>query len=105
MAPMTPCTRKEHRTTSLQKVYTEFDLDGGGDVGSDEMLALGQARRALGQKSGEWTEANNEKLLRHMNADGEGNVTAESFVRCTFIVNLFRSLFLSIVRNIQCASG
>ena len=46
---------EEQRTGRVQKlrqVYCEFDLDGGGDVGSEELLALGQARRKLGQKAG-----------------------------------------------------
>ena len=62
------------RAALLQKVYNEFDLDGGGDVGEEELLELGQARRRLGQKSGEWTEANNRTMMQHIGPDEEGIV-------------------------------
>ena len=62
------------RAALLQKVYNEFDLDGGGDVGAEELMEVGQARRRLGQKSGEWTEANNRALMRKMGPDEEGIV-------------------------------
>lgn len=65
----------------LERVYNEFDLDGGGDVGADEIFELGKARRALGQRSGEWTEAHNERMLEKMGADPEGNVSMEKFVK------------------------
>ena len=61
-------------------MYDAFDLDGGGDVGEDEMLALGQARRKLGQKSGEWTREQNRNMMSNMGADRRGNVTADRFV-------------------------
>jgi len=69
-----------HRVSGLQKVYREFDLDGGGDVGAEEMLELGQARRKLGQKSGEWTEEKNMKMMKEMGMDDAGNVSMENFV-------------------------
>ena len=71
----------QRRAAALHAVYKEFDLDRGGDVGRDEMLALGQARRKLGHKGGQWTEQQNEKLLVKMGSNNAGNVTAENFVR------------------------
>lgn len=71
---------KADRAKALRKVYQEFDLDGGGDVGEDEMLALGQARRKLGQKSGEWTKEQNKNMMNNMGADKEGNVSVSNFV-------------------------
>ena len=62
------------RATLLRAVYHEFDLDGGGDVGEEELMEVGQARRRLGQKSGEWTEANNRALMQQIGADEEGIV-------------------------------
>ena len=44
---------RSRRERALQEVYQEFDLDGNGHVGEDEMLILGQTRRKLGQKTGE----------------------------------------------------
>ena len=60
------------RAALLTKVYREFDLDGGGDVGEDELLELGQARRRLGQKEGEWTVENNRALMAAIGTDEEG---------------------------------
>jgi hypothetical protein len=62
------------RAALLRAVYHEFDLDGGGDVGAEELMEVGQARRRLGQKSGEWTEANNRALMQHIGPDEEGIV-------------------------------
>ena len=45
------------RMKRLQDVYREFDLDGGGEVGFEEMFELGKARRKLGQKSGKQKRA------------------------------------------------
>ena len=75
-----PQQAKATRAKELRRVFEAFDLDGGGDVGADEMMALGQARRKLGQKSGEWTEEQNKQMLRNMGADSEGNVNASKFV-------------------------
>ena len=61
-------------------MYAEFDLDGGGDVGEDEMMALGQARRKLGQRSGEWTREMNSGMLKAMGAGADGNFSMEQFV-------------------------
>ena len=60
------------RASLLRAVYHEFDLDGGGDVGEEELMEVGQARRRLGQKSGEWTEANNRTMMQHIGPDEEG---------------------------------
>ena len=62
------------RAALLRAVYHEFDLDGGGDVGAEELMEVGQARRRLGQKSGEWTEANNRALMQQIGPDEEGIV-------------------------------
>ena len=56
----------------LSNVYREFDLDGGGDVGEDELLELGQARRRLGQKEGEWTVEDNQRLMQRIGPDEQG---------------------------------
>merc|ERR1712216_487741 len=72
--------KNDRRASALRGVYREFDLDGGGDVGGEEMLALGKARRKLGQKKGEWTEEMNRNLLSNMGADKKGNVSEGNFV-------------------------
>jgi tellurite resistance protein len=62
-------------------VYQEFDLDGGGDVGDDELLVLGQTRRKLGQKEGSWTKGMNDTLMNKIGKDRNGNLPANNFVK------------------------
>lgn len=62
------------RTGFLAKVYREFDLDGGGDVGEDELLKLGRTRRRLGHKQGEWTATHNRVLMRKIGTDENGDL-------------------------------
>eukprot|EP00658_Telonema_sp_P-2_P053533 TRINITY_DN4209_c0_g2_i2.p1 TRINITY_DN4209_c0_g2~~TRINITY_DN4209_c0_g2_i2.p1 ORF type:complete len:528 (-),score=129.65 TRINITY_DN4209_c0_g2_i2:53-1636(-) len=69
------------REAALRKVYQEFDLDGGGDVGDDELLVLGQTRRKLGQKSGSWTKGMNDSLMAKIGTDKEGNLPMSNFVK------------------------
>ena len=64
----------------LRVVYREFDLDGSGRVGAEEMLALGQARRKLGQKKGEWTHEMNMNLMKIMGMDQNEHVSMDNFV-------------------------
>lgn len=79
--PDEPAANQRYRRKALQRVYQEFDLDGGGDVGGEEMMALGQARRALGQKEGVWTREQNEALMANMGAEGEpGTVSMANFI-------------------------
>ena len=72
---------KEQRQAELRKVYREFDLEGSGDVGADELLLLGQTRRKLGQKGGQWTAQNNANLMQKIGPDIDGNIPEDSFVR------------------------
>ena len=60
-------------------VYAQFDLDGSGNIESSELLALGQARRKLGQKTSAWTEEKNAKLVQKMDSDGDGQVSEREF--------------------------
>jgi len=65
----------------LGSVFKAFDLDGGSDIGADELLALGKARRKLGQKEGEWTEEMNERLMQNMGAQSsKSSITQDQFV-------------------------
>ena len=49
-------------------------------MGEEELLALGQARRQMGQKGGEWTPELNRNMMNKMGADGSGNVARAQFV-------------------------
>ena len=70
----------DDKQAALRKVYREFDLDGGGGVGEDELLMLGQARRKMGQKGGERTKEMNDKLMKRMGVDNNGSVSETNFV-------------------------
>ena len=69
------------RVVALQRVYKEFDINCDGTVSSREMLALGQARRDLGQKGGEWTKEHNRRMMRAMKADQHDCVSMKNFVK------------------------
>jgi len=70
---------KEYRLRRLKEVFKLFDLDGGGDIGEEELYELGVARRKLGQKSGEWTMAQTHRMMANMKGGGKGDVKAEEF--------------------------
>ena len=74
-------TRRQ-RADKLTRVYREFDIDGNGSVGEDELLQLGRARRKLGQKQGVWTAAMNRALMKKIGTDPKGAVRCRSRVGC-----------------------
>merc|ERR1711865_882984 len=67
------------RQLELSKVYREFDIAGDGSVGAEELLLLGQTRRKLGQKAGEWTMQNNANLMQKIGTDQFGNLPEANF--------------------------
>ena len=69
------------RQSQLVKVFAEFDLDDSGEIESKALLALGQARRSLGQKGGVWDESKNAKLVKNMDSSGDGLVDEKEFAR------------------------
>ena len=71
---------RDSRLQALQEVYRQFDLDGSGQVGKDEIFMLGQCRRKLGQREGEWTEQMNASMMANMGVDSFGNVSMRNFV-------------------------
>merc|ERR1712072_609412 len=62
------------RQQELRKIFRQFDLDDSGEIESAELMALGTARRSLGQKQGEWTEEKNARLVQNMDASGDGMI-------------------------------
>jgi len=71
----------KRREAALQGVYREFDIDGDGHVGLEEMLILGQTRRKLGQKQGEWTREMNRSLMDRIGPDANDDLPETNFVR------------------------
>ena len=70
------------RRQQLSRVFGEFDIELKGVVGEQQLLAIGRARRALGQIGGEWTEAENKQLMATIGTDDQGvdndSVTTQS---------------------------
>jgi len=61
-------------------VFKLFDLNSDGTIGKGEMYQLGQMRRKLGQKGGEWTHAQNDRLFDRIDSDGDGKLQMKEFV-------------------------
>lgn len=74
-------SERDDRREALQDVYRLFDLDGSGRVGKGEMFVLGQWRRKLGQREGEWTQDMNDTMMANMGVDSFGNINMRSFVK------------------------
>jgi len=71
------------REEILSEVYRAFDIEGLGDVGEDEIFALGTERRKLdlgGQKKTPWTRENTVDLLKAMICDENMKVSMSNFV-------------------------
>ena len=49
------------RKSELLRVFEAFDLDQSGHVHANELKVLGEARRAIGHKTGEWTDEQNKQ--------------------------------------------
>ena len=66
------CDTIRHKQVNRRPAHSSrihhVDLDRSGAVGEEELRVLGQARRKLGQKSGEWTKEMNQRLLQKMQA-------------------------------------
>jgi len=73
-------SRTSSRLLALSKVFKLFDLDGGGDIGEEELMLLGKARRAAGHRSGEWTDEQNKAMMKRMGMNRNGCVSEEAFV-------------------------
>ena len=71
--------QQQSRIYKLLHVFAVFDLDCSGFIETTELLKLGKARRSLGQKSGEWTEEKNARLVQKMDANGDGVISAAEF--------------------------
>ena len=78
-----------------------FDHNGDGQIDVSELNSIGKQRRKLGHKSGEWTQEKNEKLVRKLDADGDGFVTSRDFVQ--YYINLHSKAsswdFVEVVRK------
>jgi len=80
---------QERRERELGKVFIEFDIDAGGWIDSAELFELGVSRRLAGQKRGSvWTGEKNAKMMAKMDADHNGKVDCEEFVRYSPLLSL-----------------
>ena len=67
------------RTACLNLVFNVFDLDNSGTIETSELLELGQMRRKLGQKQGDWSDEKNAVLITKMDANGDGVIQGSEF--------------------------
>ena len=72
--------KKNPRVEKLTDLFYQFDLDNSGFVEPQELLQLGKARRSAGQKVGDWTEEENSRLVKKMDAKGDGKIRKAEFV-------------------------
>ena len=70
---------KQLRVMKLLEVFNEFDLDRSGHIEAAELLELGKARQTLGQKSREWTEEKNARLVNKMDTNSDGKIAGCEF--------------------------
>jgi len=68
------------RRLQLKKIFAAFDYDNSGAVEPEELLVLGQRRRALGQKERIWTEERNARLVSRMDKNKDGQIDEDEFV-------------------------
>jgi len=80
--PITPREQNRlYRRRQLALVFKRMDLDKSGDLGPEEFYVLGNYRRKLGQKEGEWTHEQNMKLIQRLDTDGDGTIDLSEFVK------------------------
>ena len=71
--------RTELRQVQLRQVHRAMDSDQSGYIEAPELLLLGRARRATGQRSGEWTEAMNSRMMDQMDTTRDAKINADEF--------------------------
>ena len=67
------------RQELLGVVHKVMDADTSGYIEAAELMLLGQARRKLGHKKGEWTEEQNQTLVDKVDGSGTGRIIAADF--------------------------
>ena len=78
--PSKSSAQSETRTRKLKDIFYMFDLNGSGKIDRRELAELTKARRALGQKAGEWTQEQNQKLLSAIERNVDGTISAKEFI-------------------------
>lgn len=74
-------SEQTRRTERLQQVFRSFDLDTSGMMSTDELFAVGCARRKCMHKASEWSEAKNESMMMKMDQGANGEVSEVDFIR------------------------
>ena len=70
----------DDRRKKLKAVFAAFDLDHSGSIEVNELLALGKARRSSGQRKGDWSAEQNQKLVKKLDSNYDGHVSEQEFV-------------------------
>eukprot|EP00658_Telonema_sp_P-2_P080992 TRINITY_DN8177_c0_g2_i1.p1 TRINITY_DN8177_c0_g2~~TRINITY_DN8177_c0_g2_i1.p1 ORF type:complete len:502 (+),score=139.24 TRINITY_DN8177_c0_g2_i1:225-1730(+) len=72
--------RRKARDRKLMEVFALVELDESGSIEAGELLELGEARRRVQHKTGQWTTHENQRLVDKVDVDGDGTVSCEEFV-------------------------
>ena len=75
-----PDAHPSDRLDKLRQVHRAMDNNNSGYIEAAELMLLGQARRKLGQATGEWTAEANNALLKELDVTGDGHVETTEFV-------------------------
>ena len=87
------------RQDMLRAVHKAMDDDNSGFIEAAELMELGQARRKLGHKSGEWTEEQNQRLVDKMDVNGDGHVHANEF--CKYFDRILPGDCAEFIQNVK----
>jgi len=67
--------RLAHRTGTLAAIFKAWDMDMSGHLDKEELRVVGFVMH-----NGNWTEAQNQELMKRCDTDGDGEVTLEEFL-------------------------
>ena len=62
-------------------MHKAVETDRSGHIEAAELSTLGQARRKVGQRKGEWTKGMNQRMVDRMDSSGDGKIGADEFAQ------------------------
>jgi len=71
----------KYRDGRLKFVFKRVDFDGSGYIDAAELMKLGHSRRMSGHKQCDWTAERNDALVKKIDINGDGRISADEFTR------------------------
>jgi len=68
-----------YRKGKLARCFRIYDADQSGKVKKTDLLRLGKMRRELGQMPGQWSEAQNERLIQQIDRNRDGFIDESEY--------------------------